>query len=106
MAKFLITSLLLPLLISADIVINEVHYDSEPNYRRNSFVELHNSGTNTVDLSGWHFSDGIDFMFDVGVTLAAGEYLVVVENTNTFTESLPGEVSQVDLADLVGWRRR
>ena len=43
---------------TAEIVINEVHYNSEPNNEASEFVELYNSGANKVDLSGWFFSKG------------------------------------------------
>jgi hypothetical protein len=86
----------------ADVVINEIHYDPEPNTRRDSFVELYNAGTNSVDLSGWRFSDGVDFTFESGTELAAGEFIVVVENTNTFGQGNVSLANQVDLADLVG----
>lgn len=40
------------------------------------YVEICNRGTQTVDLEGWTFSDGIDYTFE-SVSLAPGEYLLV-----------------------------
>jgi len=41
------------------------------------WVELYNRGSSTIDLSGWAFTDGIDFTFPVGTSLASGAHLVV-----------------------------
>ena len=66
---------LLPFLLTnalrADVVISEILYDSEPNAACDEFIELHNSGTGEVDLSGWYFSDGIEFVVPAGTALAS-----------------------------------
>ncbi|MDP6526681.1 MAG: lamin tail domain-containing protein, partial [Kiritimatiellia bacterium] len=51
------------------------------------FLELKNTGTGTVGLAGLHFTNGISFDFTYGnvLTLTQGEYVVVVENTDAFT---------------------
>jgi hypothetical protein len=64
----------------AEIVINEVHYEPTDVATLTEFVELHNSGTNAVDLGGWSFSDGISFLFPSNTLLASGGYVVVDEN--------------------------
>lgn len=63
-----------------NIIINEIHYDPDVRVEQVEFVELYNAGDSTKDLSGWYFSDGIDYTFGQGVLLAAGEYLVVTAN--------------------------
>ena len=68
---------------SVSVVINEIHYDPADATSRESFVELHNAGEETVDLAGWRFSQGIDFVFPQGTSLVAGAYLVVAEDPNT-----------------------
>ena len=40
------------------------------------FVEVHNFGPTEVDLSGWFFSEGVDFVVPEGVTLSGKGYLV------------------------------
>ncbi|MFT5124358.1 MAG: hypothetical protein ACI97B_002993, partial [Verrucomicrobiales bacterium] len=65
----------------AQVVINEIHYDAEPNNLRNEFVELHNTGPVEVDLANWYFT-GIDFVFPSGTALGAGEFIVVAADTN------------------------
>jgi hypothetical protein len=65
------------------VVINEIHYDEDTKTVRAEFIELHNPSDAPVDLSGCYFSDGIDFTFPGGTTLAAGGYVVVAEDPAT-----------------------
>ncbi|MDO8630903.1 MAG: lamin tail domain-containing protein, partial [Phycisphaerales bacterium] len=44
------------------------------------FVELHNSGTAEVDLTGWSLTGGVEFQVPQGTVIAAGAYLVVGQN--------------------------
>ena len=62
------------------IVINEIHYDPDENNIPEEFIELFNAGTTTVNLSGWYFSDGIEYTIPAGVALGAGQYLLIAEN--------------------------
>src|SRR5438876_10674231 len=65
---------------SAEIVINEIHYNPDVKTEPVEFIELVNAGSNTVDLSGWYFSDGINFTFPAATFLAAGAYRVVAQH--------------------------
>ena len=65
---------------NAEVVINEIHYNSEPNNALNEFIELHNVGNKPVDISGWFFSDGISYQFNEGTVINANGFLVVSEN--------------------------
>ena len=53
-----------------DIVINEIMYDPISGNDDDQYVELFNKGTNTVDLTGWQFVDGITFAIPAGTTIA------------------------------------
>ena len=64
----------------ADVVIHELYYDAEPSTSCAEFIEIYNSGPGAADLSGWHFSLGIEFTFAAGTTLSAGQYLVLAED--------------------------
>ncbi|MEZ5301153.1 MAG: lamin tail domain-containing protein [Verrucomicrobiales bacterium] len=48
------------------------------------FIEIQNISGTAVDLSGCAFTNGIDFAFDDGTTLAAGARLLVVGNLDAF----------------------
>ena len=63
--------------IAADLRLTELNYDpakpatgSPYNNDDFEFVELKNFGTQTLDLSGVSFTDGISYTFPSGVTLA------------------------------------
>lgn len=53
------------------------------------FVELKNTTANPLDLSGLSFSDGINFSFTNATKLAAGQFAVLVRNTNAFKARYP-----------------
>jgi hypothetical protein len=62
-----------------DIVINEIFYNP-PENRGGEFVELFNRGASSIDLSGFRFSDGINYSFGENVVLPPGGYLVLSED--------------------------
>ncbi|MEZ5303280.1 MAG: lamin tail domain-containing protein [Verrucomicrobiales bacterium] len=49
------------------------------------FVELRNISGDSLDISGAHFTDGIEFAFPSGTVLAAGERIVIASNAAAFT---------------------
>ncbi len=65
---------------SYDIVINEIMYNPPQELGDDDYweyLEIYNNDNESVDLSGWAFTDGFDFTFPDQITLAAGEYLVI-----------------------------
>ncbi len=72
-----------PVFVAPPVVINEIHYDEDDKTVRAEFVELHNPGESPVDLSGYYFSKGVEFVFPGGTVLEAGGYLVVAEDPAT-----------------------
>ena len=82
-----LTAMLLGMLVPAfargDIVINEVMASNgyfEDGHAWD-WIELHNDGKSTVDLSGWHLSDSkkdpLKWAFPEGPKLKGGKYLTV-----------------------------
>jgi hypothetical protein len=55
------------------------------------FIELKNTGTNTLNLLGLAF-EGISFTWNVTTLLAPGEFLVLVRNAAAFTNKYPGVI--------------
>jgi hypothetical protein len=53
------------------------------------FLELKNTGTNTLNLSGLTFS-GITFTFTNGTTLGPGQFFVLARNATAFASKYPG----------------
>lgn len=72
------------------IVINEIMYDAPSDHVSAEFIELYNRSNETVDLSGWRFSDGVRFEFPVGTTMAPGAYLVVAADAAHISEIYGG----------------
>jgi hypothetical protein len=52
-----------------------------------SWVEIFNRSSNTVDLSGWRLDEGIDFRFPTNRMLAPGGYVVVAKDV-AYVQSL------------------
>lgn len=115
--KLLTLAAILPVLTSAtqaDVVINEIHYDPEPNTEPVEFIELHNTGASAVDISGWQFTDGVAFTFPAATSIPAGGYIVISENPTAFqtkfgtaalgpwTGSLSNDGERVELKNAAG----
>ncbi|MEN8127146.1 MAG: lamin tail domain-containing protein [Planctomycetota bacterium] len=62
------------------VVINEIHYNPDMPTQLVEFVELYNTSSEAVDISGWHFCDGLVYTFGPGTTIAANGYIVVAED--------------------------
>ena len=71
------------------LVISEIMYHPASEIDAEEFVELYNAGLQTVDLTGWQISDGVDFIFPA-VSIAPGEYLVVAADVAVFATKYPG----------------
>ena len=54
------------------------------------FLELKNTGKQTLDLSGLFFSSGIEFVFPQGSTLAPGKRFVIGRNKAALEAAYPG----------------
>ncbi|HEY5911734.1 MAG TPA: PA14 domain-containing protein [Verrucomicrobiae bacterium] len=54
------------------------------------FLELKNTGTNVLDLSGLQFTDGITFAFTNQARLSPGQFFVLVRNPAAFAMKYPG----------------
>ncbi len=65
---------------AANVVINELHVDPDVKTEQVEFVELYNIGTEAISLDGWRLDGGVFFTFPAGTSLAAGGYLVVVQD--------------------------
>lgn len=67
--------------VAENLRISEIMYHpADPN---TEYIELTNTGTETIDLSLVTFTNGVDFTFP-SVKLASGDYCLVVEDIATF----------------------
>ena len=70
------------------LTITEIMY--HPPEGGAEFLELTNHGDRVLTLGGVHFSDGIEFSFPVGFTLAPGELAVVTSSFADMAATYPG----------------
>jgi len=72
-----------------NVVVNEIHYNAPLSCGGieagdAEFIELHNRGNSSVDLSHCAFSDGILYRFPFGTSIPANGYLVLAEDAAVF----------------------
>lgn len=83
-----------------DIVrINEVFYTNLDTITPDDWVEIYNSGTQTVDVSGWILKDDDDkhkFVFPQGASIEADSFIVVARDTAAFN------AIYADITNVVG----
>lgn len=82
-------------LLASAVIINEVYYHPPSENPAEEWLELYNPGAVALNLMGWHFTKGLDFVFPA-VTLPAGGYLVVAADLVTFGRKHP------DVTNVVG----
>ena len=74
--------------VSAEVVINEIHYNPPANPVRQEFIELYNPGASVVVLSGWRLSGAVTYAFPNGTSIPANGYLVIAEHPPTLLATL------------------
>ena len=93
-ACIIATLLLLPATAHAQILFSEIMYDLEGSDTGREWVEIVNTGTNAVSLSGWRFFEA-DTNHKLSIvqgdeTLASGAYAVIADDATTFLAEHPG----------------
>ncbi|MEZ5323728.1 MAG: CotH kinase family protein [Verrucomicrobiales bacterium] len=73
----------------AGVVINEIMYNAPNDLDELEFVELLNSGTDAVDISGWQLSKGISYTFAEGTVMRPGGFLVICRTEELFAKFYP-----------------
>ncbi len=71
------------------IIINEFLYDPYGTEVAGEFVELHNCGNTSIDMSGWTISDqdgSVDLTFP-NMTLKSGEFALIYSGTGNYSFS-------------------
>ena len=89
---------LAPTLSAQPVAINEIYYHPSSEDTREEFIELLNTGPETVELGGWRLTQGVDFVFPP-VSIPAQGFLVVAADVAVFRQIHP-EVAAV----VGGWR--
>ena len=86
--SWLTVGLVTTLPIRGEVLINEIMYNPAQG-ERFEYVELTNSGAVPVDLSGWAFTNGIEFTFPDATSLDAGAYLIVSRSREALLAAYP-----------------
>jgi len=77
-----------------NLLVTEVMYHPAPEGAIDGdqfeFVELKSASPTSLDLSGVHFTSGIDYTFPLGTVLAPSQFVVLVRNATNFTGRYPG----------------
>jgi len=83
------------------VVINEIMYHPSSENILEEYIELYNLSAESVDMSGWAFSNGVAFVFPEATIVASGAYLVVAAEVATFSAKYPGVTNVIG-----GWDGR
>lgn len=76
--------------IHAQMVITEIMYNPPPSGTDTlEYIELYNNTNGPVNISGWHFTEGVTFTFPANTTVPANGYVVVTENLDYFSARFP-----------------
>lgn len=76
----------------SQIEVSEINYNSDSTLNSGNWIEIHNRGNTTINLTGWQITDASPFHifnFPVNQTLAPGAYLVIADDTVKFKNIFP-----------------
>jgi hypothetical protein len=62
------------------IVISELNYHAGSDLDEDDFLELTNTGTSPIDMSGWSFTAGVTGILPAGAVVAPGGFYVVAKD--------------------------
>lgn len=77
---------------SGEIIISEINYSSIDTADAGDWIEIQNTGTLAVDLSGWVFSDDDDdhvYTIPNGTIISPSGFFVLYNNTEKFNSRFP-----------------
>ncbi len=81
--RAIVTSVILASSAQAGVVINEIMYrpgSTFPEVVAQEFLEIHNTDSTPVDISGWAFRSGVSFTIPAATTIPAGGFIVVANS--------------------------
>ncbi|MCX6145608.1 MAG: CotH kinase family protein [Ignavibacteriales bacterium] len=88
---------------SKGIVINEINYNSSDQFNSGDWIELYNTSSQSVDISGWMYQDSDPahvFRFPTGTKLGPGQYVVLLEDSSLFKARFPEVKNYVGQMDF------
>lgn len=106
----------MPAVLRAQVVINEIQYHAPSDLDDLQYVELHNAGSEAVDIGNWSFTKGVQFRFPAGARIEPRGYVVVCANAErlkehhgvvangVFQSKLGRKGERIELSDATGKR--
>ncbi|HKQ37223.1 MAG TPA: lamin tail domain-containing protein, partial [Verrucomicrobiae bacterium] len=82
------------------VIINEIMFNPRSGKSAHEWLELHNVSSGIINLTGWRFTRGVQFIFP-NVSIQPGGYLVVAADPVAFQTNYPGVANYVG-----GWTGR
>ena len=85
------------------LVINEINYNSAPDFDSEDWVEFYNPQDYSLDISNWVFKDEKDaheFVFPQGTAIQAHDYLVLCRDTAAFASLYPNVTNRIGNFDF------
>lgn len=81
----------LPHLAHADVLIDEIAWMGTPESQYGEWIELYNSGSSDVSLSGWKLYEagGTTLIFSLAKTISSNGYLIIERTTPSAPDPLP-----------------
>lgn len=79
---------------ASSIVVNEIMYNPGTGNQLDEFVELYNPSANSLDISGWCFTEGVTLCFSSGTVIAGESYELIspdsAQTLATYTKTTIG----------------
>lgn len=73
-----------------DLVISEIFYYWPNGFTQETkFIEIYNRGSQAINMSGLEVDGNMFFMFDTNFTLQANDYVLLVQNIDSFNHAFP-----------------
>ncbi|MCA9438709.1 MAG: lamin tail domain-containing protein, partial [Candidatus Omnitrophica bacterium] len=73
----------------AEVVLNEIAYHPITDSSAEEYIEIYNTGSTPVDLSGWAL-EGVGYIFPASTTISAHGYRVIAKNPTALSAVYPG----------------
>ena len=71
------------------IIVSEIYYNPNGPDEAREFIEIKNVGDLTADISGWQFTNGVNYTFPNQTFLGPNEFYVIVANAQFFATQYP-----------------
>jgi len=69
----------------APLVISEINYNpAEGGTDSTEYIEIYHNGTTTLQLNGYTFGEGVDYLFGINDSITSGQYFVIAVDSSGF----------------------